>query len=265
MIESIGFSFGRNWQSFLKCADDEAFRVAQKDIEVWLGTETVIDKTILDIGCGSGIHSYGFYSMNARRIISIDVDPLSVEATRTLWKKAGSPGHWTICSGSILDKEFLLRLGYGSFDVVYSWGVLHHTGAMWDALENTSRMVAPGGQLWIALYAKGPKYPDHLKLKQNYNNTSWMGKKLMAWRWIYRLMRQRYREGKNPFAWNERRVRGMNTYHDLLDWLGGLPYDVAAPEEIDKFLLPKAFDLSKSVMGCEGDNHVFLYRRRPIG
>ncbi|MCP4109291.1 MAG: class I SAM-dependent methyltransferase, partial [Desulfobacteraceae bacterium] len=165
----ITFSFGANWQSFLKTVTSERIESAQRDIVAWLGKDAVRGKTVLDIGCGSGIHSLVFYMLGAQEIVSFDYDQKSVEATQSLWKKVNRPSHWKILQGSVLDKDFIQNLGQG-FDIVYAWGVLHHTGAMWEAIENSCVPVKKNGRYWIALYAKGPRYQQDLALKRRYNN-----------------------------------------------------------------------------------------------
>ncbi|HJQ34217.1 MAG TPA: class I SAM-dependent methyltransferase [Pyrinomonadaceae bacterium] len=241
--EVITFSFGKNWRSYVDTVNENAVARARKDIEEWLGADAVEGKTVLDIGCGSGIHSLCFHLLGAKEIVSLDVDPYSVESTRLLWERAGRPSNWKIIEGSVLDKNFVA--GLGKYEVVYSWGVLHHTGSMWEAVANACTRVREGGLMWLALYRKGPSYPHDLALKQSYNRASKLGKKMMEWKYIYGLMRQRWREGQNPLAWNEKRERGMDVYHDIVDWLGGLPYEVATAEEVEDFCRERGFETVK--------------------
>lgn len=257
--DRITFSFGRNWMSFVKDSTQEAVRLADEDIRRWLGPAGAAGKRVLDIGCGSGIHSLCFFLQGAEELHSFDLDPHSVEATRILWAQAGKPPAWEVFHGSVLDRGFLASLGWASFDLVYAWGVLHHTGAMWEALANACDMVCPGGQLWVALYVKTPEYPQQLALKQRYNRATWLGKKWMVWRWIARLMWERYKNGQNPFAWNQRRMRGMDVYHDIIDWLGGLPYEVASEEEVVGFCTPRGFLLQRIQTGEA--NNIYLFSR----
>lgn len=257
--EHITFSFGKNWRSYVDSMTSERVDGARKDIEEWLGPDGIEGKTVLDIGSGSGVHSLCFHLLGAQEILSIDVDPYSVEATRILWEKAGNPPNWRVVEGSILDDRFVSELA--KHEIVYSWGVLHHTGSMWEAIGNASSLVQQGGQFWIALYVKGPKYPEHLALKQAYNRASAFGKKLMEWKYIYGLMRDRWKWGLNPFAWNQREARGMDTRHDIIDWLGGLPYEVASKEEVVEFLGERGFVLEKIKELPEGGNNMYLFKR----
>ncbi|MFQ5691211.1 MAG: class I SAM-dependent methyltransferase [Gemmatimonadota bacterium] len=229
----ITFSFGQNWQDYLSSVSLADTQRAIQDIEYWLGSSSVVGKRIADIGCGSGIQSLAFHLLGARHVHSVDVDPKSLEASRTLWDEAQRPPNWTISHGSILDQAFVETLG--RWDVVYAWGMLHHTGRMWEALRNAATLVDRGGRLWISLYVKGPHYTRDLVLKKRYNAASPLGKRWILYRRIGRLMLRRVRRGKNPFGWNEKRPRGMNVYHDLVDWLGGLPYEVASEDEVVRF------------------------------
>lgn len=255
----ITFSFGKNWKSFVDTVSEGAVERAMADIKEWLGADKIQGKTVLDIGCGSGIHSLSYFLLGANEVISFDADQYSVEATNVLWEKAGRPSNWRIQQGSILDPDFFGNLG--TYEIVYSWGVLHHTGSMWEAIGNASSLVQQGGQFWIALYVKGPKYPEHLALKQAYNRASAFGKKLMEWKYIYGLMRDRWKWGLNPFAWNQSEVRGMDTRHDIIDWLGGLPYEVASKEEVIEFLGERGFVLEKIKELPEGGNNMYLFKR----
>ena len=166
--EKVTFSFGENWLDFLPTIDAEARNAATADLDHWIGLKNIEGRSVVDIGSGSGLSSLAFRRAGCARLVSIDVDPKSVEATATL--ASGSPellDGWEIRQGSILDDE--LVNGLGRFDIVYSWGVLHHTGSMWRALENAARMCADNGLLWISIYQGGPRYESDLALKRRYN------------------------------------------------------------------------------------------------
>lgn len=137
------FKFGDNWQRFLTVLDEDRIIIAEKSLQKMLGVENLQGKTFLDAGSGSGL-----FSLVARRlgamVHSFDYDPQSVACTAELKRRYFTDDpQWVVEEGSVLDEEYLGQLG--QFDVVYSWGVLHHTGAMWQALENVAPMVDGGG------------------------------------------------------------------------------------------------------------------------
>lgn len=238
--DGITFSFGENWQDFLETVTEEELALAEADILEHIPRERIEGARVLDIGCGSGIHSLCFQRLGATDLHSFDYDPNSVAATTATRAKFGSTAGWTVEHGSVLDPAYLEALG--DFDIVYSWGVLHHTGSMWEAIGNAMGKVRPGGMFWITLYVKGPNYERDLALKQRYNEADERGKRKMVRRHILREMYIRLQRGKNPLAWNETKARGMNVYNDIVDWLGGLPYEVASEQETVAFARERGFE-----------------------
>jgi SAM-dependent methyltransferase len=258
-MSEITFSFGENWRDFLAGADEDAVELAAADIADWLGPDGFENRRVLDIGCGSGLHSLAFHLKGASELVSFDYDPHSVSATRSLWERSGRPANWTVQEASILDDEFVASLG--TFDVVYAWGVLHHTGAMWKAIENAFSLTADGGVCWLTLYQKGPRYERDLALKKRFNHASPARKKLMVWRFVLRTMAYRAAHGRNPLRWNERKARGMDTYHDIIDWLGGLPYEVATVDELVAAARPHRLEQVKVLEVSEGGCSIVTFRR----
>lgn len=222
---------------------------------------------MLDIGCGSGLHSYAAFRSGARKISSFDYDPNSVEATRYLWDKAGRPSHWTIQRGDALDEAFMASLGEWNF--VYSWGVLHHTGAMWRAVKNAQARVAPGGQFYIALYAKDvqPEAEMWLRVKKEYVSKGWLNRRrLEAWYiWNYYIYRdvKRLPEFLDRLS-THKKSRGMSLMTDLRDWLGGWPMEFAGDQEtVDLLEGECGFRLTNALTGEACSEFLFEKTGRP--
>jgi 2-polyprenyl-6-hydroxyphenyl methylase/3-demethylubiquinone-9 3-methyltransferase len=234
----VTFSFGKNWQQFIeKNFSDDRVRISQKHLLDFLDTRNLEGKYFLDIGCGSGIHSLAAFRSGASRIVSLDVDPYSVKTTEKIREMAGNPLHWEVCEGSILDPAFVSRIKPA--EIVYSWGVLHHTGDLWTALRNSAGLIRPGGLFYVALYEKTADSPYWIETKKRYNRSSTVDKRRMELSYVYRtFFRTRslsqIRESIR-YIRKYRETRGMEFWTDVRDWLGGWPYEPSTQEEVTDF------------------------------
>jgi SAM-dependent methyltransferase len=235
-----GFDFGKNWADFVdKHFSEERVRIAQEHLLGFLRLPDLTGKRMVDIGCGSGLHSLAALRANAKELVSFDYNPDAVATTRRLHALSGSPGHWHIEQGSVLDQPYMA--GLGKFDLVYSWGVLHHTGDQWTALRHAAECVAPSGVLYVALYTSDvfvdPPAEYWLTVKRRYNRSAWSGKRAIeAWYiagQFYNLLRQH----QNPLAyvWGYKKSRGMSYYTDVKDWVGGWPMEFSSVQEVTDF------------------------------
>jgi SAM-dependent methyltransferase len=228
------FAFGENWKSFLAELDETRIAEAEKSLQWLLGRQHFDGLRFLDIGSGSGLSSLAARRLGAA-LHSFDYDAQSVECTKVL-RERFFPGdaNWIVERGSALDADFLGTLG--RFDVVYSWGVLHHTGAMREAIKNASRLVAPGGMFVFALYRKTRLCWFWTMEKRWYCNTSARAQAVASGIYVG-LMRLAFRLlGRNFSAHvaDYRSKRGMNYIHDVHDWLGGYPYESIRPADVAK-------------------------------
>lgn len=259
------FEFGANWARFLKVLDDERIALAEKSLCDMLVVSDLQGKSFLDIGSGSGLFSLAARRLGAR-VHSFDYDPNSVGCTRELKRRYfPEDPQWTIEEGSVLDRDYLSRLG--QFEVVYSWGVLHSTGAMWEAMANVAPLVAEKGLLFIAIYNdEGGWSRRWLMLKRVYN---WLPGFLklpyaiivMGPRELRSLVIETMK-GKpwiyfENISYSKRNKRGMSHWHDLIDWIGGLPFEVAKPEEVFAFYRKRGFNLTRLVTGEACNEFVF--------
>ncbi|CAN5258161.1 class I SAM-dependent methyltransferase [soil metagenome] len=253
------FEFGKNWTAFLSVLDDERISTAESSLKEMLECESLIGKSFLDIGSGSGLFSLAARRLGAK-VHSFDFDSNSFACTQELRRRYfRGDADWRIEQGSALDAEYLHSLG--KFDIVYSWGVLHHTGEMWRALENAVLPVSEGGKLFIAIY----------------NDT---GTQASRWHWIKKTYCRLPKPLKTPFAiaaiapeefkalarsiatlspmsyirsWTAyKNGRGMNRWYDIIDWVGGYPYEVATVDEIFDFYKERGFVLRKIKSGGVG-------------
>jgi 2-polyprenyl-3-methyl-5-hydroxy-6-metoxy-1,4-benzoquinol methylase len=244
------FEFGKNWSRFLTTLTDAKIVAAEDSLRAMLEVQDLHGKRFLDIGSGSGLFSLAARRLGAS-VHSFDYDPHSVACTRELRRRYfPDDNQWKVEEGSVLDADYVRSLG--EFDVVYSWGVLHHTGQMWAALDNARLPVALNGNLFIAIY----------------NDT---GSQSRRWRWIKKTYNELPRFLRLPFAiavsapgeikyfiastlasQRSQRRRGMNRWYDMIDWVGGYPYEVATPEQIFEFYKQRGFYLAKLRCGGVG-------------
>jgi 2-polyprenyl-6-hydroxyphenyl methylase/3-demethylubiquinone-9 3-methyltransferase len=262
------FRFGRNWRRFLALVDDARVAEAERSLQRFLGRERLDGLSFLDIGCGSGLFSLAARRLGAR-VASFDYDPDSVACTRAL-KARFRPGdaQWTVAQGSVLDEAFLR--GLGEFDLVYSWGVLHHTGAMWRALELAALPVRHGGLLLVAIYNDcGATSRRWRAVKRLYNRLPAVLKPVMAALvWAFMELREalgharRLQLGAYVRSLRQyRRNRGMSRWHNALDWIGGYPYEYAGAARLVAFYAERGFAVERleeaQGLGC----HELLVRR----
>jgi len=253
------FEFGKNWAAFLAVLDDERIATAVESLKTMLEVDSLEGSSFLDIGSGSGLFSLAARKLGAR-VHSFDFDSNSFACTQELRNRYfPNDPNWRVEQGSALDADYVSSLG--KFDIVYSWGVLHHTGEMWKALENAVIPTMPGGKLFIALY----------------NDT---GSQARRWHWIKKTYCRLPGVLRTPFAvavsapdeakkiasslvrfkpseyihsWTRyKNGRGMNRWHDIIDWVGGFPYEVATVDEVFEFYKARGFNLTKVTTGGVG-------------
>jgi 2-polyprenyl-3-methyl-5-hydroxy-6-metoxy-1,4-benzoquinol methylase len=261
------FAFGENWKSFLAELDKVRIAEAEKSLQWLLGQGRLDGLHFVDIGSGSGLSSLAARRLGAV-VHSFDDDLQSVECTKALRDRYfPKDSHWLVERGSILDRDYLGKLG--RFDVAYSWGVLHHTGAMRRAIENASQLVAPEGMFVFALYRE-TRLCWFWKLEKGwYSRASRRVQSIAAGLYVA-LMRFAFTLVGRDFdahVSNYRSNRGMDYMHDVHDWLGGYPYESIRPTDVAQELTRLGFAQVRSKVrpysiglfgsGCDE----YVYRR----
>ncbi|HZT87354.1 MAG TPA: class I SAM-dependent methyltransferase [Stellaceae bacterium] len=238
--EELRYGFGKNWAEFVeKSFNEEVVDQSRAGLCNLLRADSLRGKVFLDIGCGSGVHSLAAHRLGAARIVSFDYDRDSVATTAELRRRAGEPANWEVRQGSVLDPAFMKALPPA--DIVYSWGVLHHTGDMWTAVRNAAVPLKPDGVFYIALYSSdiyldpSPEY--WIKVKRRYNRAGPRGRRLMEWWYVGRfLVLPALKSGQNPLSViRNYGHRGMTFWTDAKDWLGGYPIEFAGLAETQEF------------------------------
>ena len=240
-MKEVRFEFGKNWSRFLKGLNRKRIDAAEKSLREMLNMESLNGIRFLDIGSGSGLFSLTARFLGAS-VFSFDYDEESVNCTRELKRRFfENDDHWQIERGSILDREFTEPLG--PFDIVYSWGVLHHTGNMMEAMENTISLVKPKGKIFISIYNDQGWISKYWRMVKKLYNSNALFKLLIiifhtpylfCLRFLVRII-----TGRLSMS------RGMSLWHDMIDWLGGYPFEVAKPERIVEFYHNRGFYLAK--------------------
>lgn len=235
------FEFGANWARFLEQLDEDRIAAAENSLKSMLEVSDLSEKRFLDVGSGSGLFSLAARRLGAA-VHSFDYDPRSVACTRELKERYfADDSKWTVQNGSVLDASYLA--GLGQFDVVYSWGVLHHTGAMWQALGNVVSRVGGDGRLFISIYNDQGLLSHYWRgVKKTYTQSVFL-------RWPLLLLHAPYLCG---LRWVVRALtgrlkleRGMSLWRDAVDWIGGYPFEVASPETVVEYFRNQGFVAQK--------------------
>lgn len=259
------FAFGENWASYSKLIGEPQIARAKEGLLKLVPAEGFKGRSFLDIGCGSGLHALAASRLCVSRVVGVDIDPNSTATARKVLSEHSTDTPWQIENISIFD---LTPAKIGTFDIVYSWGVLHHTGDMWQALDRAAALVAPNGLLAVAFYRETWLDPFWKVEKRFYTNAPSVVQNLIKSGYIgaFRVARTITGQGSfSNFIANYTSRRGMDFEHDVHDWLGGYPYESALAPEVDRrltalgFKAERVFARSKSsgIFGSGCDEYVY--------
>lgn len=256
------FEFGKNWTRFLTTLTDERVHEAERSLQEMLECTDLKGKRFLDVGSGSGLFSLAARRLGAQ-VHSYDYDPQSVACTMAL-RDAYFPSdeQWQVEAGSVLDANYLKSLG--TFDIVYSWGVLHHTGDMWAALSGACSLVARDGRLFIAIYNdEGWKSRAWWRVKKAYCSGR-LGRGTVTAIFVPCFLAETLLRSllKRKNLIRDYKRRGMSIFHDWIDWLGGFPYEVAKAEDVFRFARDRGFVLTNLRTTNSLGNNQFVFCRK---
>lgn len=259
MTEEIKFNFGNNWKDYSNSVLMESnLKEAVDSLDNLVGKDLISNKTFLDIGCGSGLFSIAAVKLGAKTVLGFDLSKESVDVSKQNTKRF---------LGEEADIKFFQRSVFectpdniGKFDIVYSWGVLHHTGDMWSAILNSMNLVEDKGLLVIAIYNRHWSSPIWKRIKYIYNISPLFLQKIMIFVFYFIIIVTKFLVTfKNPLKLK----RGMKFYYNVIDWVGGYPYEYATQEEIIQFCKNKNFNLIKTVKaGVPTGCNEFVFQKR---
>jgi len=239
---STHYRFGENWSHFAGGLTMNQRLSAKQDLARFVGEGRIRNASFLDIGSGSGVHSLAALELGASAVLAVDFDPQSVATTRKVLDTYQPNRSWRAERANVLT-DFADSVD--RYDIVYSWGVLHHTGSMWDALGQARRLVKPGGHLAVALYNKTPLCRLWAIEKRVFSKLPRAVQAVLASSFVCLLAVRKVLLLENPVSWfrNYSSMRGMSPYFDAHDWLGGYPYESVGHDELVQWMKARGGDL----------------------
>jgi ubiquinone/menaquinone biosynthesis C-methylase UbiE len=107
------------------------------------------DKEVLELGCGIGTDSINFARAGAKLTV-LELSEQSLEITRKRFETYGLKANFILGNGEELSSYFPDR----HFDLIYSFGVIHHTPNPSAVIREIQKVIKPGGELRMMLYSK---------------------------------------------------------------------------------------------------------------
>ncbi len=262
-MKTVAYDFGENWKDFsLNALQGINIEQSMNDFKILINNENIEGKTFLDIGFGQGLSLLHATQLGAKTV-GCDINPTCKEVLENNKQKYFNLKDTTIpvVVGSIIENETIesLKRINNKFDIVHSWGVLHHTGDMWKAIDNCTDLVNNNGKLIISIYNKHWSSAMWKFIKWFYNISpkfiQWLMIKIF---YIVIFIAKFLVTFKNPL----KKERGMNFYYDIIDWIGGYPYEYATMDEINDYVSKKGYVLLSKVKaqvptGC----NEFIFKR----
>lgn len=243
------FAFGANWKKFNKIVDSQSIAYAVSCISQLVDSDKIQNKEVLDIGSGSGINALAFLRLGAKKVTCFDVDLDSVEATQSILQTYyPDKASWKVFQGDILDVD---PGEIGRYDLVYSWGVLHHTGNLHKAIENASTLCKSHGLMILALYRRTRLDSFWRFEKRIYLQSNLLIRSIIESIYVITYLSASLIRGRNiiKFVINYKTQRGMNFLVDIRDWLGGYPFETIQDSNLIEILRSLGFELEKAKIG----------------
>ena len=267
--KQIVFDFGENWKNYsYNAISKQKIKEAKKDFKKLFNKIDLKGKTFIDIGFGQGLSLLIAQQLEAKPV-GCEINRRCLRALlinqKKFFKKAEKI---PVVIGSILDQKTIQKLKKinlkkkdSKFQIVHSWGVLHHSGKMWKAINNAVSLVTENGYLAISIYNKHWSSPFWHKVKYFYNISPRLIRRLLIFIFYWIIFIGKFIiTGEDPFKLK----RGMDYYFNIIDWVGGYPYEYASIKEVKKYIELKGFRTIKVIpaqmpTGC--NEFVFIKKK----
>jgi SAM-dependent methyltransferase len=270
LLRESHFAFGKNWARYASGVGLAQIEEATAALQKLVG-DSLQGKRFLDIGCGSGIHALAALRLGATTVVAVDLDADSVATARSLLETHAPAGRWQVHELTVFELE---PAKVGVFDVVYSWGVLHHTGDLQRALRCGAALVDHGGTFVFALYRKTACCGLWRLEKRWYASSGAraQGFARALYTGVYRLALTICGRSYSDYVANYCTKRGMDFHRDVHDWLGGWPYESISAAAVDEllrglgFVRQRMFGRGNMSLGALGVGcNEYVYTRSAIG
>jgi len=246
------FEFGENWEIYSKTINENSIEIAKESLQFFFDCKDIKNKSFIDIGCGSGLFSIAALRLGFKKVVSVDIDPICIKVAKQNISKYWTKNNWEYHNISVFE---LKNNKIGNFDVVYSWGVLHHTGAMYEAIDCSLKLLKPNGYMLVGLYQKTLLCSFWKIEKLFYSKSPKVIQKiirnifLILYGAIYFFRGQNQSETISNYSQG---YRAMDYNVDLHDWLGGYPYESISPENFRMYIKQFGFNVKSEKLCTEG-------------
>jgi len=234
-------SFDYQWQNMEDGAALPSDSLFMKDITNHICTITgtpanwFSGKKIIDVGCGIGRFSYGLLSLGAE-VTACDQSSWALQRTQELCKGVGK-------SFSTQQIDLLTWKEEGQYDMAFCFGVVHHTGNTYLAMQNVANKVKLGGKIFFMIYGF-PETPSDFQIINQYRELR------------YTLRNFSFEERKQYLL----EKFGADKAHGWFDQASPRINDLLPFGEINEFLLNLGFTNIRRTI--EHDNHHVIADKR---
>ncbi len=200
-----------------------------------LPAEWFKDKDVVDIGCGQGRYSWAMLKLGAR-VLSVDQSDYGLKRTAEACKEYK---HHRTLNANVLDPLPISD----KYDLVWSFGVIHHTGDTYKAFKNIVPLVKNGGYLFLMIYGE-PRRDDTLDYMSVNEYERW------RWKTFNMDLSAKLEAIKQGMLENQFMINGEEHVHGYFDAIAPSVNDLYSYEEVEAWFIDSGFsEIKRTVLG----------------